>query len=766
MLNLQDLSNLNAVMTAITSGQQLEQTAGEITQYVRTQDEAIHLIEEKFLRRSGKGIYVTLLHCDKEGHICPKIQPQDWGRLSEFLQNNGFLEETLMISGLKRKRVKRFSRAVLMLSVEEMNGLGFFYTQPVFDKDGNITKPASFKAIYRSVSPDGKDRFWMRINKKEKGYMVAISDLNEQEVLSIEDWKDMVADNGYYVYEGSWGSCSPGELKGHTVRLPGTYVGPQTNRKIDWSKYYHEIAYGAWTEWCHNGGSSDWAQIGEFNSRCTLGNAYHKQFNALPIRTYALFASKFADKSGYEYMDGLTLMLADYFAKALTEESEGKIIFSEEAVTGLLAQVRPFLVNKVTTLSVTKRLMNSFISRLAAERVNFLAYEMTTDQKRAWCAVADKARRKNSKLTTCEIDGKDVDLNKKLIVVYWDEDAYNAVSEYQKRLLSDAEAAGASPEGWIPDFVTDLNGQKTYFYPWEFESGLNMLAIAHPDDGKAVLSTQVLTSYAANDFNKTMEMVNVLGSMQIDKAREKLFETEGVAPSFLDFQIRKEVTVNEDTGEEFFEERTPNYGDIVHGIAPAFALEQSATAWRRRVDQTLKSLSKMFSNLNIPVDGTHTTILPDLAQIVCGVNVLGVNEGVHEIYSTKDNAATISGDDYIDKFLQVIEDKHLDISDELKEEFINAVKGLSAGISVVPANEVTAKANEGWDFDGDSMYTFKMNKGYKEVDGHVIWCEDSSAEGRITLGHINRYPKTHPYGYMRCLKDTKLQNPYGVCIEE
>lgn len=761
--NLQNLSDLNRIMAAITSGQQLEQTANNV-RLVLKQDEAVHIIEKKLLRRDGKGIYVSLLHCDKEGHVCPKIQPQDWGRLAEFLQNNGFLEETLMISGLKRKRVKRFSRAILMASVEDMNGLGFLYTQPVFDENGNITKPASFKAIYRSISPDGKDRFWMRINKGGKGYMVAISDLNEQEVLPLEEWKDMVADNGYYVYEGSWGSCSPGELKGHTVRLPGNYVGPQTNRKIDWSKYYHELTAGAWTEWCHNGGSSDWAQIGEFNSRCTLGNAYHKRLDALPIRAYALYGGKFQDSNGYEYMDGLTLLSANYFAEALTEESEGKIIFSEEAVTGLLAQVRPFLVNKVTTLSVSDELLSMFLNRLGTERINFLASSMTADQQRAWCAVADKARRKDSKLTTCKIDGKDVDLNKKLIVVYWDEDTYNRVSEYQKRLLSNADATGDPPEGWIPDFVTDLNGQKTYFYPWEFESGLNMLAIAHPDNGKAVLSTQVLTSYAANNFDQAMQMVDVLGSMQIDKAREHLFETEGVAPSFLDFQIRKEVKINEDTGEEFLEQKTPNYVDIVQGIAPTFSLEQSATAWRRRVDQRLKSLSKMFSNLNIPVDGTHTTILPDLFAMFCGQNVLGENKGIHEIYSHRSNAATITADEYINRGIKLLKEQHTDVSEI--EEIVKAIKGLSAGISVVPATEITAKANEGWDFDGDSMYTFKMDRGYKKVSDHFVWCEDSSAEGRITLGHINRYPKTHPYGYMRCLEDTKLQNPYGVCIEE
>lgn len=761
------MADINAVITAIVSGEQLQQTAAARTKYVRNQGEALHLIKEKVLRRNGKGINCTLLYIDKQGNVCPKLQPQDWGRLAEFLQNGDFLETTKMTVGWeKRKRVKRFTRSFLMVSVEDISGLGFLYNAPVFNEDGSkLIKAATYKAIYRSIAPDGKDRFWMRINRKGKGYMIAISDPGEQEVISIEEWQSsLVAEHGYYVYDGAWGSCSPGELKGHTVRLPGRYVGPEVNRKVDWAQFYHELTSGAWTEWCKNGGSLDWAAIGEFNSRCTLGNAYHKRLDTCPIRSYALYCGKFKDASGYEYMDGLTLMLADYFAKALTAECQGEIIFSEEVVKYLLAQVRPFLINKVTSLSVTKGLMRGFINRLAAERVNFIASEMTEDQQRAWCSVADKSRRKNKQLTTCKIDGKTVDLNKKLVFVYWDEDTYNEVSEYQTKLL--AGEAAEEPAGWLPDFLTDLNGQKTYFYPWEFESGLNMLSIAHPDNGKAVLSTQVLTSYAANDFDKTMDMLNILSSMEIDKAREKLFTTEGTPISWMDLQSRTEVETDTETGSEIIVTKTPNYSDIISQIAPAFSFEQCAIAWRRRVNQALKKLSKMFERLNIPVDGTHTVILPDLAKIICGVDVLGVNsKGVHEIYSAQNNASTINGDDYIDKFLQIVEEQNLNISDELKEEFISAIKGLSTGISVVPANEITARANEGWDFDGDSMYTFKMDKGYKKADDHFVWCTDS-AEGRVTLGHINRYPKTHPYGYMRCLENTWLRDPYGVCIEE
>ena len=177
-------------------------------------------------------------------------------------------------------------------------------------------------------------------------------------------------------------------------------------------------------------------------------------------------------------------------------------------------------------------------------------------------------------------------------------------------------------------------------------------------------------------------------------------------------------------------------------------------------------MSKMLNRLNLPVEGTHVTIVPDLGMVFGGVSVLGVNEaGVTEIFSNNPMACTLSKDEYIARYQQLA--TAAGVSEEVQQDFATTVNGLAEGLAVVPADEITARANEGWDFDGDSMYLFKMNKPYVETTNengevHYRWATDEEPTGYVTLDCGNRYPKTNVDGFVKLSKNNWFGKP--VCV--
>ena len=408
----------------------------------------------------------------------------------------------------------------------------------------------------------------------------------------------------------------------------------------------------------------------------------------------------------------------------------------------MLLQCRFFNVNKNTALSVNEEQMEVFIDKIGADIIHLSAYDLTEDQK---AAISLLMANKSKPDAFCEVDGKKVNLKGKLIVLHWDEESF----------LNKA----------MPEYLTDANGQKAEFDPTRFESGPRILSMAHEDNKKAVLSTQILSSYAACNWQKTTKMVDVLSSMEIDRAEQKLLSKEGQYLSWMDLQKHTEVSLDTDTGEETRDVYTPNYADLVKKTAPAYAQKYSHGAWKRLVNQTIESLSKMFNKLNLPIDGTHTVLVPDLAVVFADKPVLGMRaDGVTELYSKTEMATTITAEEYKQKVINA------GITGKAKWAIFAAIDSLSPGITVVPADEWTARANEGWDYDGDSMYTFKVDKGYKTVvddNGckHYTWCSDDEAEDRIVVAHVNRYPKGHPFGYMKTLPQSWLKDPYCVIIE-
>lgn len=717
-----------------------------------------HEVEEVLkglLRRDGAGMLINLIHFTDDGRVIPSLHTQDYGFMVRRLEELGQLENCKALKGHDiTGRVSRFCRSVLMISVQSLTALAGFFNAGDNDKDD-----WSCKAIYRTISSYGNDRFWGFAPGPGGGVMYDMcSAAGEekggkrlQESFPLKMWEKVFAVNGYYVYDGSWATSSPGELKSKVLMLPGVYHGPFTERKVAWRDFFHEATSGAWSEFCRRGESLTFEAIAEFTARVTLVNAYAKYF-ATPMTAFAVYTGKIKAvrdsgliPKGHEFMDGLFLYRDDYIKKVI--EDEGEVII-DTSVTGLAFQSRPLNV-KGLGLVVDDTAINRFMVNLNAERLDFVIGDMTDEQVRAWWNLSmKKFKHKDGSAfdggTTCTVNGKQVDLANKLIVFYW----------------------GDEKVGETPDCFADANALKVGFDPTgDVDALLKVLAMPHRDNGINRTSGQMLASALAADYDRTVKQLKVILDINLQERKERLTCEQGTALSWADLQ-GKTVVENDETGEETVEYRAPNYVDLVNKVAPILSTRYSFAAWRKRVDAEVKQVSKMLNRLNLPVEGTHVTIVPDLGMVFGGVSVLGVNEaGVTEIFSNNPLATTITKEEYVKKYKTLAAEAG--VSTEVQQDFEATVNGLSEGLAVVPADEITARANEGWDFDGDSMYLFKMNKRYVETtdengEVHYRWATDEEADGAVIWDCGNRYPKTNVDGFVKLSKDNWFGKP--VCV--
>lgn len=740
---------------------------------------SLHEAEERMkemLQREGKGMAVTKLHFASKGQVLTSQHYQDYGYTVRKLEELGQVEQGKLLDSYNIvRKLKRFCRAYIMVSVADMCALANFCS---VGKENEIW---GFRAIYRTIDPAGYDRFWVHVANGNEHFMVDLcsneksSEYNKtlkQNVYKFGEWKTVFAVNGYYKYDGSWATSSPGELKNKVVMVPGQYVHSdpiiQASRQVNWGLFFDEGTSGAWTEFCNKRNTSEltFSDIAEFTARITLLNAYAKYFYEKPMRAFAVYTGKFKAKKdsgliaeGHQFMDGLFVYRAEYIAAVLEQalkKAGENVTVDPDAVVGMGLQSRPFNT-KGFALTITASAIANMIKRTTVDgvdRINLYVPKMTAEQRKAWWNLSFNKFKSIDGMakdggTNCLIDGEVVDLAEKVLVFYYDKEAY----EKQE----------------IPDCLVDGNALKVgHEINKKRKPVAKVLAMAHKDKGENVTSTQMLYAYFANDYQRTMKQLEVILDIMLQDIEKRLTNEEGEIPSIADFTGRYDIYTDRETGEEVKEWIPPLYGDIVNKIAPIIATRYSFGAWRKKVDKEVERLSRRIERLNLPIEGTHVTIVPDLGMVFGGgISVLGVREdGVTDLFSNNPLATTLTKEEYVAKYKTLA--AAANVPAEVQKDFEDMVNSLSPGIVAVPADEITARANEGWDFDGDSMYLFKMHKGYiKEIgtDGntHYRWAEDGETpDGFVTFGHGNRYPKTHPDGFMKILPECWLGQP--VCV--
>lgn len=744
----------NNLICALKAGSFKKGQIGRRRRHLRNRHEVEEVLKG-LLRRDGAGMLINLIHFTDDGRVIPSLHTQDYGFLVRRMEGLGQLEncKALKGHGLTGK-VSRFCRSVLMISVQSLTALAGF-----FNADGDIGN-WSCKAIYRTISADGFDRFWGFAPGPGGGAMYdmcsAAGEEKEgerlQETFPLKMWEKVFAVNGYYVYDGSWATSSPGKLKNKVLMLPGVYHGPYKDRSVNWGDFFHEATSGAWSEFCRRGETLTFEAVAEFTARVTLVDAYAKYFTT-PMSAFAVYTGKVKAvrdsgliPKGHEFMDGLFLYSNDYIKRVIEEEADVDV---KTSCVGMAFQSRPLNV-KGLGLTVETAAIERFMADLNVERLNFVIGDMTDEQVRAWWNLSmKKFKHQNGSAfdggTTCTVNGKQVDLANKLIVFYWDNEKV----------------------GVTPDCFADANALKVGFDPTgDVDALLKVLAMPHKDNGVNRTSGQMLASALAADYDRTVKQLEVILDINLQERQERLTCEQGTALSWADLQ-GKTVETGDETGEETVEYHAPNYVDLVNKVAPILSTRYNFAVWRKRVDAEVQQVSKMLNRLNLPVEGTHVTIVPDLGMVFGGVSVLSVNKaGVTEIFSNNLMACTLSKNEYIARYKKLATAAGVDAA--VQQDFVTTVNGLSEGLAVVPADEITARANEGWDFDGDSMYLFKMNKRYVETtdengEVHYHWAtDDEKADGAIIWDCGNRYPKTNVDGFVKLSKDNWFGKP--VCV--
>lgn len=745
------------LLDALDSGEQAaDNTPRNKKRFIKNQRKVEELMKE-LTKRGGKGMSVTMLNFMSDGRVVPSLHTQDYGFGVRQMEKLGQLETCKMVTGAGViQQVKRFCRAVLMVSVQDIINLGQLFNM----NDGR------FRAIYRTLDPKGMDRFWCCVEAKDKqgekhkvlfdlcstaDWSGKKPDELKEEFFEVEEWKHTFAVNGYYVYDGSWATSSPGELKNKVVALPGVYKGDDKKRTVNWADYWHEASSGAWTEFIKRDEKLSFEAVAEFTARITLVNAYAWYFDEYPMHTLAVYAGKISAKrtsgeieEGHEFMDGMYVLSNEYVAEVL-ERAKGDVEISRKSIVGVGLQNRTLNI-KGYGLVVTQKAVNNIMDDIGADKIHFYVYDMEDDQLRAWWNLSLKKFKSQGEDTSCIVDGKEVDLAGKIIVFHWTEESYLAKED--------------------PQCLCDANAMKVGFEPADAQAFIKALATSHKSSNEQVTSGQLLSSLLAADYKRTFLQQDVLTDIMLQEAKERLLNEEGERLSYRDFKTTEIVETDYETGEETTEVQHPNYAELVDRIAPVLSLEYSFAAWRKRVDRELKRANKRVERNNIPIEGTHVTIVPDIGMVFGGVKVLGVKEdGVTEVFSNNQMATTLTLGEYIKKYKELA--AVAGVSEALQQCFVETATGLSEGIVAVPCDDITARAGEGFDFDGDSMYFLPMHRGYKMEEGHYRWALDSEEpDDFVTFGIAIRYPKTHPDGFMKIRPECWLGQPKCVYIEQ
>lgn len=743
----------NDILVSLDDGSQLNDSAPRGSKrFIGTQHEVEKLLK-RIMKRAGKGMHVTMLNYASDGRVTPSIHTQDYGFAVRELERMGQLETCKMVTGARTiQQVQRFCRAIIMVSVQNAVNLANLYS-----------KVGKFRAIYRTLDPKGFDRFWSCVevagrkllfdicsNAGHPGYGKSLDYHYNEEFFELEQWQKVFAVNGYYVYDGTWATSSPGELKSKVVALPGVYKGGDADRNVDWAAFWHEATSGAWTEFIRRGEKLTFEAIAEFTARITLVNAYAWYCEEYPMDAVAVYAGKIAAKrdtgtikAGHNFVDG-GYWISNTFMANLIEAVDQEVEVSRDALVGVGIQNRTLNI-KGYGLVVTDDAIADIMKDICTDEIHFYVYEMTAEQRTAWWNLSLNKFKSNGEATTCEVDGQRVDLAKKMIVFHWTPESCEA----RKR----------------PQLLCDANAMKVGFEPEDAEAKLKALASSHESGKTQVTSTQLLASFLASNYKKTFLQQDVLTDIMLQESKERLLDEDGERLSYLDFKTTEEVTVDYDTGEETTEIQHPNYAELVDRVAPVLSLEYSFAAWRKRVDRELKRSMKRIERLNIPIEGTHVTIVPDLGMVFGGVKVLGcTKDGITETFSNNPMATSVTKEEYINRYKALATEAG--VSEAMQAHFVETVNGLSKGIAAVPADDITARAGEGFDFDGDSMYFLPMHKGYKFEGEHYRWALDGEEpDDFVTFGVAIRYPKTHPDGFMKIRPECWLGQPKCVYIE-
>lgn len=785
------------------SGELPEETT-DYVKVVKNKSAAERILKESVLTRKQKGVTITQLYlCYNKEHsdVVVNVMPHvlDYGTMVSRIDNTIEATKIVISRAGHMKWCERYTRAVIQIVLQDYNMLSTLFMPD-----------SGYRTLYRAISGDGRDTFWY-CKEAGKGGKVMIN-LISGLVVSEATWLGKTADNGYYFYDLKYDNPSPGDLKGHALLMCGTYVGPHKERySVDWSEVINYCTSGAHSAWLEGYGydaktGPTYVQMCEFNARETLHKAFNTQMSHTPIRSFAILCGKMKKHGAWgdsrmakEPADGIFFALASRLAEAFSfeasDDDDNIVEFEEEAILGKAFMSRPWYMTKGLMHAVSAKTMLHLLKTwsYAGDPIFVDLTNMTEQQKDLWLRMGMN-KWKNAQWV--DDNGNLFDCANRLFVCFYDDEEQTAAEKVAAakaawQRFKDGTATDDDLMMLVVDLFADGNAAKVGAKVWEYQTGYNVLNQDVKPHHEAVLSTQLFNTMARFNLAKAKKIAQVLFSMQLVKAVENFENYDGKAVSYRDIRQEVEVSFDDETGEEAENVLPMNVGSLLDNIAPVIKQWDKGT-YKKGADQLLEKMCKMAGKLNLPVKGTHTFIVPDPAAMLIGLSVLHVTNvirdengrqvggGVTEFFSNTEDAGNVTAEQYVERLLKAVADNNSAydaavaagetptvrrISDGEVAVVVEFVKNMGVGLTAVPADELTARLNEGWDFDGDTIYIYKMDMGYsliRDVNGRQQYVWDPTSDKRVTLMFANRYPKNHSDGF--AVVDESCPYKHTLCV--
>lgn len=774
----------------------------EYVKVVKTKSAAERILKESVLTRKQKGVTITQLYlCYNEEHndVVVNVMPHvlDYGTMVSRLDHTIEATKVVISRAGHMKWCERYTRAVVQLVLQDYNMLSTLFMPD-----------SGYRTLYRAISGDGRDTFWCC--KETAGGKVMIN-LISGLVVSEAAWRQKTERNGYFFYDLKWDNPSPGDLKGHALLMCGTYVGPHKDRySVNWKEVVNYCTSGAQDAWANGYGydakiGPTYVQMCEFNARMTLHKAFNTQLEHTPLRSFAILCGKMKkhgcwgdSRMAKEPCDGAFFGLASRLAEAFSFEAsddDGNVVeFEEEAILGKGFMARPWYMTKGLMHAVSAKTMLHLLKTwaYAGDPIFVDLMNMTEQQKDLWLRMGMN-KWKNAQWVD---DDNLFDCANRLFVCFYDDEEQTAAEKVAAakaawQRVKDGTATDDDLKALVVDLFADANAAKVGAKVWQYQTGYNVLNQDVKPHHEAVLSTQLFNTLARFNLAEAKKIAQVLFSMQLVKGVENFENYDGKAVSYRDIRQEVEVSFNDETGEEAENVLPMNVGQLLDNIAPAIKQWDKGT-YKKGADQLLEKMGKMAGKLNLPVKGTHTFIVPDPAAMLIGLSILKVTTvqrdesgrqvggGVTEFFSNTEDAGNVTAEQYVERLHKAVADNNSAydaavaagetptvryIADDEVAVVVEFVRNMGVGLTAVPADELTARLNEGWDFDGDTIYIYKMDMGYtrvRDVKGRDQYVWDPTSEKRVTLMFANRYPKNHSDGF--AVVDESCPYKHTLCV--
>ena len=515
---------------------------------------------------------------------------------------------------------------------------------------------------------------------------------NPKERLTTEQFEEKKAaaynSRGYFVYSGEFGTASAGNLKHGSILLPGVLHSAEADKnnklKVNWAQVIRKEygdALDIYSREYEKGKHRGYLAMAKASPRLGQGLAPMVRQPNVKINSYATLLSKFNNN---DLLDGLTAVDATLEARRKNALIGDRFEVLESAVVGEQIQGRYEATGKDTKRVLSHRQMCLWFAKQVSTFKNKLFFVTEKDFE-------------NEDILNAWLDGFD-GKGEYAHGIVW---SFKTAAERDKAedIFNKEGVNGLIKAGLAPELFTDLNGTKMKYNParnWPYPK---VLSEAHDHGNTATLSTQIEQTLMSSNTAVALRITLLNAYCDAAEAESKIYENRVCAPKTKDLQARKlrVSSVNETSGEYEFAEETVSFVRKMEEINAYGLKNWHSPAFKRSVSQTLQSLSKRFSKLNILTEGTFCMIQPDVSVFWGGKPVLGIDEkGILHVYGKYGN---VSREEYV----RLLENKS-GLADSDLQSAIEMIDNIDDGCLIVPGTVWFMMANEGSDSDGDKVF--------------------------------------------------------------